>query len=77
MGLVGKRVGVTHVSLTGILRVPKATLGSLLHPLQVDSWTGAFCSGTSKHCSFSAMLCHHQALLQRPASEGKASPKGA
>lgn len=38
MGLVGKRVGVTHVSLTGILRVPKATLGSLLHPLQVDSF---------------------------------------
>lgn len=40
MGLVGKRVGVSHVSLTGILRVPTATLGSLLRLLQVDSFIG-------------------------------------
>lgn len=27
MGLLGKRVGVTHVSLTGVLRVPTAIQG--------------------------------------------------
>lgn len=52
MELLGKSVGVADVSLLGVLRVPTATLGSLLQQLQVDSLMGR-----------DYQLRDHQALL--------------
>lgn len=52
MGLLGKGMDISHVSLTGVLRVPTVILGSLLQQFHTGSLMGRGC-----------LLRDHQTLL--------------